>query len=84
VTKEGEALVIKREIFKDGAHAGYELLDGDYKKMLEDHLKDLSEALQNMVGIFDNPLARRQISDSMSNEAREEARKVLRKYGVKL
>jgi hypothetical protein len=37
-----------------------------------------------MVGIFDNPLARRQISDSMSNEAREEARKVLRKYGVKL
>lgn len=84
VTKEGEALMIKREIFKDGAHAGYELLDGDYKKMLEDHLKDLSEALQNMVGIFDNPLARRQISDSMSNEAREEARKALRKYGVKL
>jgi hypothetical protein len=80
VTKEGEALVIKREIFKDGAHAGYELLDGDYQTLLKTHLTDLSEALQNMVGIFDNPLARRQISDPLSDEARKIAREVLAKY----
>lgn len=40
----------------------------------------LVEALQNMVGVFDTPLARRQITHEFAEEARASARKALEPF----
>ena len=40
---------------------------------------ELLEALQNMVGAFDTPVASRRISDNFSNECRDQARAAIEK-----
>lgn len=42
---------------------------------------ELREALENMVGVFDSPLARRRIDGEIAEEARQKARDVLARHG---
>ena len=40
---------------------------------------ELFEALENMIGAFDTPIARRRIKNRFADEARKEARKIIEK-----
>lgn len=41
---------------------------------------ELMDALKSMIGIFDNPIARRRIGGEMADEARTIARETMEKY----
>jgi hypothetical protein len=43
--------------------------------------KELVDCVHNLMGIFDNPVARRQINSDMAEEARRIGREIMDKYG---
>lgn len=44
------------------------------------HYNELVEALQNIMGVFDTPIARKKITGEIADQARKEAREVLERY----
>ena len=52
----------------------------DKETKVDSEKKELIECIQNLMGCFDNPLARRQLSNSFSEEARKIGREVLIKH----
>ena len=60
--------------------------DRDIKLLRKEKLKqlenknDMLECIQNLMGAFDTPIARRKINDNFSNEVRIKARKIIEKY----
>ena len=44
------------------------------------HYNELIEALQNLMGAFDTPIARKKITGEVPEQARKEAREILERY----
>jgi hypothetical protein len=49
---------------------------------LDNDKQELIDCIHNLVGFFDTPIARKKINGDDVNEVRENARKILTKYGI--
>lgn len=52
------------------------------KKMNLNSYRELIEAIENMLGVFDTPIARKKITGDIANEARKQAREIIDRYNA--
>lgn len=92
IVASGKELAEARATIRDMQRSAQEVAEMYQPKLMEEMdyavrittlkcaLLDTREALQNMMGIFDNPIARRLIGDDAAQEAREWGRVALEKW----
>lgn len=78
--KEGVGMwKFDHEEYKFDYYTGSETIDISF-----DPKEELLDCIQNLIGVFDNPVSNAKISNSFANEAREQGRMILEKYGRKV